>query len=389
MQAGAYALLDMDRDTIICVASLYQGLEMRRIQGERILHYLIPTGDNDLKLDSRKQEYYKQIIHDFVPDLVHIHGSEYPHSLAAALACGNTPFVVSIQGLVSRFSYYYYEGGIRECVIKEIGSIRDILRLDRVEDQLRKMTKREEYEKKLIHLTNHVIGRTTWDKSCVWAINPKTQYHFCNETLRQAFYKTQWDYETCEKHSIFLSQAHYPLKGAHQLLEALPLVLRHFPDTQVYIAGHDFLRKKWFLRNGYANYLLKLIHKNHIEEHVHFIGLLNENEMADRYARSHVFVSPSSIENSPNSVGEAQLVGTPVIGSYVGGTMDMITDGETGFLYRFEEIPLLAMRICQLFASPELCQRLSINERKVASNRHDGKVNAQQLLKIYKDILRC
>jgi glycosyltransferase involved in cell wall biosynthesis len=109
--------------------------------------------------------------------------------------------------------------------------------------------------------------------------------------------------------------------------------------------------------------------------------------MVKQYAAAHVFVCPSIIENSPNSVGEAQLVGTPCVASYVGGTMDMVKDGETGFLYRFEEISLLAKQICQIFSNDELAISLSENAHRAALMRHDKLKNATQLNSIYKQII--
>ena len=81
-------------------------------------------------------------------------------------------------------------------------------------------------------------------------------------------------------------------------------------------------------------------------------------------------------------------MGTPVVASYVGGTMDMVKDGETGFLYRYEEISLLAQRVCELFSNRELCERISVQERKVANSRHSKDTNATALVEIYKEIVR-
>ena len=111
--------------------------------------------------------------------------------------------------------------------------------------------------------------------------------------------------------------------------------------------------------------------------------------MIDQYQQAHVFVCPSAIENSPNSIGEAQLLGTPVVSSYVGGTMDMVKDNETGFLYRFEETSLLAQRVCELFANRDLCNRLSEQARIAAKQRHCKEVNAATLLGIYNKIVLC
>ena len=171
------------------------------------------------------------------------------------------------------------------------------------------------------------------------------------------------------------------------MVKALPLILRDFPDTKVYVAGNDFFSDVPFWRkNGYANYIQKLMKKLGVADKFNFLGQLTEDKMIEQYLQSHIFVCPSAIENSPNSIGEAQLLGTPVVASYVGGTMDMVKDNETGFLYRFEEVSLLAERVCELFADSNLCNKLSAKERLVAAVRHDKKVNAETLIKIYKEI---
>lgn len=387
MQSGAYSLLDNDENLELAIVSLYVVDKVTIFRGKKITYFLVPSGKNNQDYDDNQRINFMKIIHDFKPDLVHIHGSEYPHSYAASLACSNVPFVLSIQGLVSSCSNYY-EGGIAQSKVRKLSTFRDYIRMDRIEDQALKMKKRGFYEKMLLSKASFVIGRTRWDRSNVWAYNLTARYYFCNETLRPSFYNIKWKYDECEKYSIFLSQAHYPLKGAHQLFEALPYILRIYPKTKVYIAGINYLNLPWYRINGYARYLKKIIKDNNLENNICFLGEQNETQMAKQYAKAHVFVSPSCIENSPNSVGEAQLVGTPVVASYVGGTMDMVKDGETGFLYRFEEISLLAMRICQLFESSELCESISIKERSEARKRHDGSINAKQLLSIYKDIIK-
>ena len=69
--------------------------------------------------------------------------------------------------------------------------------------------------------------------------------------------------------------------------------------------------------------------------------------------------------------------------------LDMVKDGETGFLYRFEEIPLLAKRVCELFADGDLCNLLSGQERVVAAKRHERTANAEALINIYKEVALC
>ena len=353
--SGAIALMQANPNIELAVASLYSGKVLKCISHYSIIYYLIPDKGGDAKYNRKLEPFYKEIRHHFAPDIVHIHGSEYPHSLAYVKACGGENVIVSVQGMVSIIANYYL-GGISEKEIIQNITFRDIVRRDSILAQRKNMRKRGFYEQELLKSVNHIIGRTTWDKSNIWAINPQANYHFCNETLRPIFYKHQWTYYGCTKHSIFISQAYYPLKGIHILIKALPLILSNFPDTKIYVAGNDFFNVAWYRKNGFVNWTEKLMKKLGVLNRIEFLGELNDSEMQEQYLSAHVFVCPSAIENSSNSIGEAQLTGTPCVASYVGGTMDMITDKETGFLYRFEEAPLLAKRICQILTNRDLAE---------------------------------
>lgn len=386
MYSGAQALLNEHTGIRLGVVSLYEGTELKLIKKYRVQYFLVPSGGKNQKYNSALEFWFRRVKEEFKPDLVHIHGTEYPHSLAWVKACGNKNVVVSIQGLVHIYANHYL-GGIPIKQIKANKTLRDILRKDSLLHQQEKMKKRGEYEKELISRVNHIIGRTSWDKSNTWAINSKAVYHFCDESLRDGFYKDQWRYENCEQHSLFLSQAHYPIKGIQQVVKALPVVMKHFPNVKVYVAGPNFLKFPLYRRNGFANYLLKQMEGETILNKFIFLGTLSEEEMIKQYLNAHVFVCPSAIENSPNSIGEAQLLGTPCVASYVGGTMDMVKDGETGLLYRFEETNMLAMRICELFANRELAEERSKQGRIAAAKRHNKKKNAKTLLQIYKSVI--
>ena len=170
------------------------------------------------------------------------------------------------------------------------------------------------------------------------------------------------------------------------MLNALPIVLQHYPDTQVRIAGNDITNTKG-LRNrlrftGYGSIIKFLIKKHHLNEHITFTGALTAQEMKQEYINCNVFVCPSTIENSPNSLGEAQILGTPVIASYVGGIPDMMK-GDEEHLYRFEEVNMLAEKICRLFADKDK----QVDMVEVAKLRHNQEVNAKALISIYNEVV--
>ena len=104
------------------------------------------------------------------------------------------------------------------------------------------------------------------------------------------------------------------------------------------------------------------------------------------YQQAHIFICPSAIENSPNSVAEAQLIGTPVIASLCGGIQDMIVHNNSGILYRFEEVELLAFHIKRIFDNDVLSKKLSLNGIEFATKRHDSENNLKELFEIYKTL---
>lgn len=359
--------------------------ELRIVNGESIRYYVLPLGKGNKKYNSEYDALWTQVETDYQPDLVHIHGTEFSHGLSYINACGNNHVVVSLQGLKSGITTYYCAGLSHKEILKNL-SFRDILKGTLIKEQKSFRQSGETVEKPMLRKVNHIIGRTSWDRAHAWAINPDAKYHFCNETLRSEFYDgSKWNYERCEKHTLFLSQAGYPLKGLHQVLRAMPLILRHYPDTKIKVAGGDIthyatLSEKLRI-SGYGRLIRRMIHRLHLENHIEFLGPLNAEQMKQTYLNSNVFVCPSSIENSPNSLGEAQLLGVPHLASYVGGTADMMIGNEQN-LYRFEEINMLAEKVCRIFANEDKQTDMSA----AALQRHSREENAQQLVMIYNEI---
>lgn len=360
--------------------------DLKIISGKKINYIIIPFGKGNLIYNPEYESYWHTINNNFKPDIIHIHGSEFTHGLAFVNNCGNKNVVLSIQGLKSAYYPYYYSGLSKYDIYTNL-TLHDLIKGTIIKEK-RNFKKTGEFEKELISKVRHIIGRTSWDRTRVWAINPNAKYHFCNETLRPEFYiETKWEYDKCEKHTIFLSQAGYAIKGLHMILRAMPLVLNNYPNAKIRIAGPDITRSNgiWGLKHfsGYGKIIKKMILKFNLNEKITFIGNLNANEMIQEYIKSNVFVCPSSIENSPNSLGEAQILGVPCIVSYVGGTPDMMMGNEDN-LYRFEEIEMLAKKICDVFYAREK----HVNMINQANIRHDKVQNAKILLDIYSNIIK-
>lgn len=328
-----------------------------------------------------------QEISTFQPDVIHIWGTEYGHTLAMAKAAVRTGkinnTVVSIQGLCSVIARHYTEGlplGVRYGV-----TLRDALRMDNAAMQCRKFEKRGMLEIEALKLSRHVMGRTPWDRACTARIQPEGQYHFCNETLREAFYQGRWAYGDCTKHRIFASSCAYPVKGFHYLLEAFGDVLKVYPDATISVPGRSFLQTN--LRTSrYEAYLAELTHRIHAEDKILFRGDLDAEQMKGEYLQANVFVMPSTIENSPNSLAEAMLLGVPCVAADVGGTNALLKHGEEGILYPSGEPYLLARHILDVFAMEDAAGELGAKAAAHARKTHDPETNLEQLIRIYAEV---
>lgn len=347
------------------------------------------------RYDGRMESRFTEIFRDFEPDLLHIFGTEFPHGLAAVRAFGRPErILVGIQGLCGEIARVYM-AGLPKKVQNQV-TFRDFIRKDSIRQQQEKFVLRGQNEAEMIRRCGNITGRTRFDREGTAAINPRAKYYSMSETMREEFYTGRWDAAKCERHSIFLGQGDYPLKGMHFALQAMAELAPDYPDLKLYVAGNSIVEhaslKQRLKLPAYGKYLLKLMKQYRLEQKVIMTGKLSADEMKERFLKSSVFVCPSVLENSPNAVGEAMLLGVPVAASDAGGIPDMITDGRNGLLFRTGDAKALAKAIARIWDEEKdqegltLAQRLSVQAVRRAFVVHDGECNYLRLLEIYREI---
>lgn len=376
---GLFNYLKKYNDLTIAIASVYDGNKLLKYIDQNVVYYLLPN--NKKMCDS-----WCFINNDFIPDLVHIHGTEYSYGYYYQKACPNVKTIVSIQGLLTICSNFYL-ANLKSGEVKS--TFRDLIKGSIYKNQ-NLFKKKSLIEKKMIQNAYAVVGRTTWDLANTYAISLKNNYYKCNESLRDSFYDYVWNYNNISNNTIFVSQANYPLKGFHILLDAIYILKNNYKDIKVYVAGNNIIDDSTFLKKskmtGYAKFLLNKIKDYNLQDNIIFLGLLSESEIISELMRANVFVQTSSIENSSNALGEAMIVGMPCVASNVGGTSDLIVDKEEGFLYPFGDYGLLAYYISKIFDEPKMAISMGKKARKHALNTHDKEKNAKCMFNIYKKI---
>ena len=375
--------------------------------GHAVFYGFREDTDNPHRYDAVLEGQMQRIVQRFQPQVVHCFGTEFPHTLAMCKSVPARKLLVTIQGLCTEIAEVY-EADLPKRVVQRL-TFRDFLKKDGIAMQKEKFRLRGENEQKALQLAGNVGGRTAWDRAFAEKQNPKAQYFQLNETLRSDFYETIWDQKAAEPHSIFLSQGDYPLKGLHYVLLAMPQIMKEYPEARVYVAGigitgYETLKQKLKI-SSYGKYLRELMHQYHLEDKIVYLGKLSGAEMKERYLKSSLFICPSAVENSPNSLGEAMLLGMPCVAANVGGIPSIFTDGKDGILFDGHHAlekelssdtkaqedgealarisDHLATAVIEMWSNPEREKEYCRNARARAMKNHDGLENYRRTMEVY------
>lgn len=319
---------------------------------------------------------YKKIIDDFKPDLIQIFGSENEFGVI----CGNTkvPVVIHMQGCLPPYHNALFPVGMSPIDFvtqKGLGWRYRYMGL-RSESAFRKHAERE---LKTIGNCRYFMGRTDWDRRLIDLFNPSATYFHCEEALRQSFLdgKEVWtgNEEDPKRIISVISRPWY--KGCDLILKTANLLSRFTDiDFEWQVYGIPEMR---FYEHKYG------IKAEHV--HIKVMGTASADELVKALCHSSCYVHSSYIDNSPNSICEAQILGVPVLATHVGGISSLVKDGESGILFPANAPYTLASLIKQVSHDRQLAETLSNGARKQALVRHAPERIKQALIQIYKQIL--
>lgn len=362
--------------------------DLKELKINNINYFFIKTSNVDRFINPSNKYKKKalEIIDKVNPDIIHLQGSEFAYNLAYIDQL-EVPVVISIQGLISQIARFNYSFAL----INENPYIKfackNALRIyipEYIKLLRNKMRAKAEIEQ-LIKCSN-IIGRTEWDRAHSYYLNPNANYYYLQETIRPSFFNKKWNANEMQRHTVFCGGGYQnSLKGLHVILNAASLLRKEFKDIKIVIVGPNICDKK--RAYGYKKLLRNMIEKLQLQEIIRFTGKLDENEMAEEFSKANVYVMGSSIENSPNTLGESMCIGTPSIIPYVGGTPSIALDKDEGLFYRFGDVEQLAWQVRRVFENDELAEKLSNNARKKANDLYRNDDNKKELINIYENIV--
>ncbi|MEI6489179.1 MAG: glycosyltransferase [Bacteroidota bacterium] len=328
--------------------------------------------------DEKELSKLLRIVNEIKPSLIHIHGTEDNFGLINSKI--EIPILLSIQGLLLPY-YQMLFVGIPENTISKQESLNQKLFLNTIKNHHFYFNQRALREKKILLNSLNVMGRTTWDKSITQLLAPKSNYYIGNEILRDSFYQKNWEkksFEKCIQLITITSDSFY--KGFETIVDTALLLNEYNLQFHWKVIG--------LTENSECVKIVKNWKKFEYKEiHIELLGKKNENEISDLLLKSDIYIQTSHIENSPNSLCEAMMIGIPIIASNVGGTSSLLINEKDGQQFQNSDFYSLAGLIKSTLFEFEKASVYAKNAREKAKNRHNKEKIVAEIIEIYKRIL--
>ena len=320
----------------------------------------------------------QMVIEEQSPDLIHVFGTEWPFALIQKYT--KIPVVVHMQGAVIPYCNALYPpkyngfNTIRSSFYDPRKYFSQFLNII--------------YNKNWISLENEIwqavsfyMGRTCWDKAVVNSQHPGCTYFHVDEALRPSFLQGNdyWQWKDSSELTLFSTGCSTFWKGPDMLLKTA---------HQLKKMGVNF---KWYVAGKMPKSLKKVVEKTEKQSfednNVIFLGFLPPTELRTRLLQSSLYIHTAYIENSPNSICEAQSLGVPVISTNVGGIESLVSNNEDGILVPANDPWRMAFSIKELAEDKEKQMHFSLNGEKKAHQRHNPDHIKKQLLNCYRNLL--
>lgn len=333
-------------------------------------------------IDKEDLQIYINLINKINPNLIHIHGTE--NAFGAIIDSTEIPVVISVQGNITVI-YHKFLSGINKHLLKvkkiKYESILDYPFFISFLGTFRSFKKMKQREINNLKHCKHIIGRTDWDRRITRILAPQSNYFHGNEILKNGFYNTIWKPKSRDKIIIHTTNGNSPFKGFETLCYALHLLNELGVGIEWRVAGiseSDLIVKV----------IKKQLGKYYPKKGLLLMGGVHESQLIEKLLEADIYVMPSHIENSPNNLCEAMILGMPCIATFAGGTGSMLKDGEEGILIQDGDPWAMAGAILEMKNNPEKAKMYGQAARVRALKRHDKKRIVKKLLKVYESIIQ-
>lgn len=369
IQLGISFFKNDEPHKVIKEKTIYFPLEMRQRSFCGKLKNIFHKLD---KIDNLNVLKYIEIIDEFKPDIIEVFGTEDSFGLITNII--DIPVVIHIQGLLMPYDNAYFPPSISKH--NYLWSDFNLISILKKKNRLTNFHNNANREIRIIKSNKNFIGRTVWDERIIKLFNQKSIYFYGSEILREAFYEDQS--RSLPNKTTIITTISSPLyKGFDVVLKTAKLLKEEYNLDFTWVVYGDLspkcIENKVCILSSDVNVELR--------------GVVSAVELKKSLLGATCFVHPSYIDNSPNSVCEAQILGVPVIATNVGGISTLLNDGAAGWLVPSNDPFQMAYLIKILSTNMSLNIEKGLIGKKIAMQRHDKTVIVDELIKIYNTLI--
>ena len=320
----------------------------------------------------------KQIVMELKPDLIHVFGTEWPFGQISAYT--KIPVVIHIMGAIVPYNNANYPPNYSTCIeiANSLLSPRTMFSIWKKHWDNKNW---ELWERKTWNLVSNYMGRTQWDESLSRVMHPGRRYFHVEEALRIDFLsgRHHWQLPKDRKLRLISTGCSSYWKGPDMMLKVAKILKE---------LGVNF---EWLVAGNMPSNIKKNV-ENHeglrFEDcNINILGYKSSEELMSILCSSTIYVHTAYIENSPNSICEAQCLGLPIISTNVGGIASLVRQGIDGVLVAANDPWQMADAIIELSKDKNRMIMYSENSRKFALARHKDEHIKTQLLDCYNSLI--
>lgn len=362
--------------------------EEKKVERDNVTYYLLPRPKKSLSytikqiLDDKNEASYRheaialppliKVVEDYRPDIIHVFGTENIFGLLSYYT--EVPIVLHIQGIlspslnaflppsVSWNNFLFGSNNLKQilCNISEkIAWERNCIA-----------------ERRIMSRLKYLMGRTEWDHRVSKVLSPNATYYHCDEILRETFYIGES--KTLPEKPVFVTTISPFLYKGYDVILKTAHILK-------YSLGIDF---EWRV---YGDVRAKVAEKSTgispQSVNVKLMGRASAEDIKQALLNATLYVHTAYIENSPNAICEAQLIGCACVATDVGGVSSLIENGQTGLLVPANDIYQMASQIAYLSNDHSANIKIGKAAQKVAQCRHDKAKIVECVLRVYNQIV--
>lgn len=322
----------------------------------------------------------RKVVEEVKPDLIQVFGTEWPFGLIAE--CTSIPVVVHLQGAIAPYNNAMFPPGYNLWdTLNTIGWIH-FHRIWKKYKEYKYDKSRLDIEMRVWKAVSHYMGRTHWDEALSEIMHPNRNYYHVEEALRTQFTtrEKKWEMPASKSIQLISTGCSNFWKGPDMLLKTAKIL----KELDV-----EF---KWYVAGMMPEYIKHIVEKKEGIQfskcNVIFTGFLQPEKLSGYLVNSTIYVHTAYVENSPNSICEAQCLGVPIVSTNVGGISSLVKHGEQGFLVPANDPWQMAHAIIKLSRDKDLMMLFSKNSIECAINRHNDHSIKEQLLSTYYSIIK-